>query len=85
MTDERPLFHELDVPAFLAANQTMTWGDVAAQYRQPDWCGYPGALRGVAGCWSLVAGMVDGEDYCRDCECHGWAKPSPITDGADHG
>jgi hypothetical protein len=47
-----------------------TWGDVQRDYRQPEWCGYPDALGGFMGCWSLVGRMVTGENYCRDCDLY---------------
>lgn len=36
---------------------------------EPKWCGYPSPLVPGLGCWSLLAGYVANEDYCRDCEC----------------
>jgi hypothetical protein len=47
----------------------VTWKDIMDSYRQPDWCGYPEAINGQMGCWSLT-----GEDrlnisrgYCKNC------------------
>ena len=38
-------------------------------YAQPDWCGYPNALDGMMGCWSLLHRKVSGKQYCSNCEC----------------
>lgn len=39
-------------------------------YLQPKWCGYPQALSGKMGCWSLVDPDTKvSEEYCKDCEC----------------
>lgn len=53
-----------------------TWGEIMAEYKQPDWCSYPEALRGEMGCWSLIDFRVDGlrtkisNEFCKDCECY---------------
>ncbi len=48
----------------------MTWRSLQdVGYMQPDWCSYPNALDGMAGCWSLIYGKVTGEQYCTGCEC----------------
>ena len=44
-----------------------TWGWLMRHYLQPKWCGYPDALEGAMGCWSLIYRYVKGEDYCRNC------------------
>ncbi len=52
-----------------------TWQHVLDTYIQPDWCGYPDALRGQFGCFSLLDISVDGsrtkisEDFCKNCDC----------------
>ena len=50
----QPYFHLLtdDDVRELADGKT-TWGDVQEQFNQPPWCGYPDALDGPMGCWSL--------------------------------
>lgn len=52
------------------AKSGMTWGEMAKEYHQPKWCGYPNALAGLLGCWSLTGGLVKNEDYCKDCDCY---------------
>jgi len=47
-----------------------TWGDVKEHFVPPAWCQYPDALNGVGGCWSLIGGIVTGEDFCKTCDCH---------------
>ena len=37
---------------------------------QPDWCAYPDATQPMFGCWSLLGGIVTGEDYCKKCELY---------------
>ena len=37
---------------------------------QPEWCSYPDAAMPILGCWSLLAGRVTGEDFCKGCELH---------------
>lgn len=54
----------------------MDWGYVMDNYRQPDWCAYPDALRGRMGCWSLIdlseggTRMKISHDFCQGCECY---------------
>jgi len=52
----------------------ITWGEVQKRYKQPDWCGYPDALEGAMGCWSLVDlfGLRHeiSRDYCKKCDCY---------------
>jgi hypothetical protein len=63
-------FHELDALQFGAMKAIgMTWGEVMATYRAPDWCeAGPGALEGGAGCWSLVGRLIRCRADCGDCE-----------------
>lgn len=64
-------FHELNKEERDAVFESgMTVGEFMEKYSQPDWCSYPGALEGPMGCWSLMAGYVSGENYCRNCECY---------------
>ena len=37
---------------------------------QPEWCGYPDASRPTWGCWSLLAGYVKDEDFCKKCDAY---------------
>lgn len=46
-----------------------TWADIQEKYRQPKWCGYPEALNGGMGCWSLISRLDCSEDSCKKCEC----------------
>jgi hypothetical protein len=62
-------FHELSLTEY-EATKNLFVAEVMHQYKQPDWCEYPGALEGVMGCWSLVGGMVKDEEFCRSCEMH---------------
>ena len=68
----KPYFHLLpaaDFERLKAAGKT--WSYAMKHYRQPDWCGYPNALDGMMGCWSLVWRQVTGEAYCaKGCECY---------------
>lgn len=49
----------------------ITWGEVYNHYKQPEWCGYPEALHGALGCWSLTLFEYIPdicESYCEDCD-----------------
>jgi hypothetical protein len=49
-----------------------TWDAVMERYRQPSWCGYPNALEGILGCWSLTDHKIRHEisrEYCTRCDC----------------
>ena len=62
-------FHELKEDEFKAlCGSKMTWGECAKEYPQPEWCGYPDAICGVMGCWSLMSFMVTGRNYCKNCD-----------------
>ena len=64
-------FMELTKKEFKSlAKQKMTYAELAEKYPQPKWCGYPEALEGVMGCWSLLDFRVTSEDYCKDCDCY---------------
>lgn len=62
-------FHELTKDEFdeLVAKK-MTWGECAKLYPQPTWCGYPGAVAGEMGCWSLMSFSIKGPPSCFGCE-----------------
>lgn len=36
------------------------------RYQQPTWCGYPGALEGQMGCWSLMDLKGLRTDICKE-------------------
>uniref|UniRef100_A0A6M3JIC9 Uncharacterized protein n=1 Tax=viral metagenome TaxID=1070528 RepID=A0A6M3JIC9_9ZZZZ len=64
-------FHELTKKEFNKLAKTkMTYAQLAEDYPQPTWCGYPKATQGIMGCWSLTGFMVTGEDFCKDCDCY---------------
>ena len=41
---------------------------MADKKKQPEWCNYPDVTRPFWGCNSLTAGLVTGENYCKDCD-----------------
>ena len=68
-------FHELrkEEFAWLVAEKT-TWKEVAKDFPQPPWCGYPEAIHAL-GCWSLIrfdenGCRVTGEEFCKDCDLY---------------
>ncbi|HQD65163.1 MAG TPA: hypothetical protein PLJ16_08040 [Casimicrobium huifangae] len=62
-------FHELTETERAALSESgMTFGQVAAEHPQPEWCDYPDAVSPL-GCWSLTGGMVPGIEYCKNCDC----------------
>jgi len=65
-------FHELTEAEFkaLVLLGTMTWAECAETHPQPSWCGYPGAVQGEMGCWSLMAFRVTGPEFCVGCDCY---------------
>lgn len=68
----KPYFHEITNEEFQQLiDEKWTWGKLAEHYKQPPWCGYPNALEGQMGCWSLIKRDLHRPiscDYCRDCE-----------------
>lgn len=47
----------------------------AEKLAQPSWCDYGqdelgDAATPVLGCWSLLAGKVTNEEFCKDCELY---------------
>ena len=47
----------------------MMIGDFIQKFRQPAWCGYPDALRGQMGCWSLIRpGRITNINDCLGCD-----------------
>jgi hypothetical protein len=64
-------FHELTKAEFEEiVRERITWKECAERYPQPPWCGYPDAVSGIMGCWSLMNFWVTGEDYCKGCDCY---------------
>jgi len=57
-------------------NSGTTIGFVLDHYKQPSWCGYPNALAGAAGCWSLNDNSKNGtrteisRKFCKTCDCY---------------
>lgn len=58
------------------ADQSITWEEIMHMYEQPDWCDYPKALSGGAGCWSLVDWSGEHPkrecislEFCKGCDC----------------
>lgn len=48
----------------------VTYGWIAENMRQPDWCKYPNALEWT-GCWSLTETNLRKKispEFCKDCE-----------------
>ena len=63
-------FHKLTKEEFkVIVDSKITYGKLAEDYPQPEWCKYPEATSGAMGCWSLMSHMVTGRDYCKNCEC----------------
>jgi hypothetical protein len=69
---DKKYFHELTDEEYkeLIIDKSLTINDVMEQFSQPDWCTYPGALRGEMGCWSLIDRQVINREYCEKCECY---------------
>ncbi len=61
-------FHELS-EAEIEKLQGIKFEELRSQYKQPDWCNYPEAID-FLGCWSLVYGLVEDEDFCKGCDCY---------------
>ena len=55
-------------------DSNITIGQLKEQYQQPKWCGYPDALDGVIGCWSLtdLNGLRKriSPKFCKSCDCY---------------
>ena len=51
----------------------ITYGELMKRYKQPEWCGYPNALEGMMGCWSLMDTLGRrhkiSREYCAKCDC----------------
>lgn len=76
----RPYFHEVVPGGFdqlKLEHPRWTIGDVIARLAQPEWCGYPEAVGGIMGCWSLIGGYVKCESYCHNCDEHRQNQVNP--------
>lgn len=52
---EKKYFHELSQQEIdELIRRRVNWQYIVDNYKQPDWCGYPNALAGSMGCWSLT-------------------------------
>lgn len=61
-------FHELTRQEFEELLDTkITYGQLAIDYPQPEWCQYPNATQGAIGCWSLMSFYVTGKEFCNKC------------------
>lgn len=73
-------FHKLTKDEFQSlVERKLTYEQIAKDYPQPIWCGYPDATCGVMGCWSLVSFMVTGKKYCKNCDLSKNYQPSPLA------
>ena len=73
-------FHELTPDEFkelASEREGQLAKDFAKDYPQPEWCSYPDAVHPL-GCWSLLAHMVTGRSYCKNCDLY-------IPDGNEPG
>lgn len=43
----------------------MKYGDILI----PSWCTYPDANFGEIGCYSLIYGMIESKEHCKECDC----------------
>ena len=54
-----------------AIKRKWTWKQLYKHYKQPPWCQYPDALRGIMGCFSLIGEGSETKDYyknkCNKC------------------
>jgi len=73
MKNLNPFFHRLSKKKLEALKKEgRTWGWLMDNYRQPRWCGYPDALEGMMGCWSLIGGHTNRQSDCKHCELNGY-------------
>ena len=50
-------------------NSGLSGKEFLNQYNQPSWCGYPEALAGLMGCWSLMVSLTNvTKQYCKNCD-----------------
>ena len=70
MAKDKKYWHELSKDEVKNLNGN-TWGYVMDNYKQSDWCKYPGALQGILGCWSLTDPEIRikiSKDFCKNCD-----------------
>lgn len=49
----------------------ITYNQLMLEYAQPVWCGYPKALEGEMGCWSLFPDpKLISRKFCCKCDCY---------------
>lgn len=70
---QKKYFHEIsDEEVKKLIKEKKTVGYLMKNYDQPKWCGYPNALEGVMGCWSLTSFDLRKNisiGYCKSCDC----------------
>lgn len=66
---KRPFLSLTDAEWRSLCEMKKTWAWIMKNYEQPKWCGYPDALAGSMGCWSLTGRMVTGKKDCKGCDC----------------
>lgn len=86
-TERQKYWHEIpqeEIETIIAEEKTNQY--VVDNYKQPEWCGYPEALMGIMGCWSLTDNSPDGlrtkvcESFCSTCDCYKQKSPSEDRD-----
>lgn len=67
-------WHRLSKKEIDSLPEELIYQDLMDTLRQPTWCTYPGALRGVMGCWSLMDTWGRRKEishrFCADCDCY---------------
>jgi hypothetical protein len=64
-------FHELSEKEYNTLFSTnITFEQLAVDYPQPTWCGYPNATDGPMGCWGLFYQDNKDREHCKNCECY---------------
>ena len=64
-------WHELEHSEVINLVGKENWQYVMDNYKQPDWCKYPGALSGIMGCWSLTTESIRpkiSREFCKNCD-----------------
>lgn len=66
-------FHELwEQEIQWLIKEGTTYANLDRDFPQPPWCGYPGALHGMFGCWPLWYTNIKSIEDCKNCElCKG--------------
>ena len=71
-TPEATYWHEIpyEEQGKIMEESGLTTEQFLSRYKQPHWCGYPEALDGMMGCWSLILGKsIHCQSDCGDCDC----------------